>query len=262
MPAMVIFETISGTAFSTLEAERGRSWSFVQEKVIYLEGPDVDSFDPPPSFRFLGNMISAGHIKWNGLLKICGNFEYIPGYWEWAEDVLSRCGHEATNHSSTKTAPGSVCPLGPTIPHRCAWDPHDKYPFDVLDFDVDLEEEVVEVSSSTSGLRRTELVDTRESLEIFVTEVAKSSPPVLPVPSLSQEAADILCAGASSIWSWICTRLEAKSPDIVLKEEAEALSTFQVLARLGLEVVLDLHGKLQDFLRMAREAILSFAVTF
>ncbi|GAA0173709.1 hypothetical protein LIER_27271 [Lithospermum erythrorhizon] len=262
MPAMVVFETIPGTAFSTLrmvcpeedkvtslvaytslykghatnwpplsssESEKGRNWSFVQEKVIYLEGSDADSSDPPPGFWFLGGMISAGYMKWNGPLKICGNFEYIPGYWEWVEDVLSRCssildkaslsnalkaslcvydcsdaflktffvpsaecfspsldsdnriprshrflllgyhrlashsldgtmsisswigfwnyslrtyvGHEAADQSSTKTAPGSVCPRGPTIPHCCAWDSRDRYPFDILEVDADLEEE-------------------------------------------------------------------------------------------------------------------------
>ncbi|GAA0142303.1 hypothetical protein LIER_35554 [Lithospermum erythrorhizon] len=113
--------------------------------------------------------------------------------------------------------------------------------------------EVVEVSSSASGLERTELVDTRESPE--------SSPPVLPIPSLSQEVADILRSGAVSLWSRICTRLEAKYPDMVLKEEAKLMSTFQVLARLGLEVVPDLQGKLQDFCRMAREAVSSLAIS-
>ncbi|GAA0145170.1 hypothetical protein LIER_05423 [Lithospermum erythrorhizon] len=34
-------------------------------------------------------MMSAGHVQWRGCLSIHGNFEYIPGYWEWAEDILS-----------------------------------------------------------------------------------------------------------------------------------------------------------------------------
>ncbi|GAA0183737.1 hypothetical protein LIER_42456 [Lithospermum erythrorhizon] len=123
-----------------------------------------------------------------------------------------------------------------------------------------VEEQVVEVSSSASGLEGTELVDIRESPECFVMEVVESSPPVLPVPSLSQEVADILRAGASSLWSRICTRLEVKSPDMVLKEEVEVMNTFQILARLRLEVVLDLQGKLQDFFQMAKEAVSSSAV--
>ncbi|GAA0163779.1 hypothetical protein LIER_19565 [Lithospermum erythrorhizon] len=90
---------------------------------------------------------------------------------------------------------------------------------------------VVEVSSFSSELDHTELVDTGESPEFFVTEVVESSPPVLPVPSLAQEAVDILRVGASALWSRLCTQLEAKSPHMVLKEEAKVMSTFEVLAR-------------------------------
>ncbi|GAA0171065.1 hypothetical protein LIER_25189 [Lithospermum erythrorhizon] len=120
--------------------------------------------------------------------------------------------------------------------------------------------EVVDVSSSAGESERTKLVDTGESPECFATKVAESSPPTPPFISLAQEADNILRAGASSFWSQICIRMEAKSPDMVLKEEAEVMSTFRVLARLGLEVVSDLHGKLQDFFRMAREAVSSSAV--
>ncbi|GAA0166305.1 hypothetical protein LIER_40164 [Lithospermum erythrorhizon] len=119
---------------------------------------------------------------------------------------------------------------------------------------------VVEVSSSASGSERIELVETGESPECFVAEVVESSPSILSIPSLSHEGADILRAGAISLWSWTCTRLEAKSPDMILKEEAEVMSTFQVLARLGLEVVPDLQGKLQAFFQMAREVVSLLAV--
>ncbi|GAA0142449.1 hypothetical protein LIER_42721 [Lithospermum erythrorhizon] len=76
---------------------------------------------------------------------------------------------------------------------------------------------VVEVSSSASDLERTELVDTGESSECFATEVVESSPPDPTVLSLAHEVIDILRAVASSLWCWICTRLEVKSPDMVLK---------------------------------------------
>ncbi|GAA0185443.1 hypothetical protein LIER_32731 [Lithospermum erythrorhizon] len=123
-------------------------------------------------------------------------------------------------------------------------------------------EKVVEVYPSARGLGLIDLVDTWESLECLVSEVDESSPRVIPVPSLSQEAAAMLRAGAVSLWSQICTKLEAKSPDMVLKEEAEIMSTFQVLARLGLEVVPDLQSKLQGFFQMVREAVLSLAATY
>ncbi|GAA0166307.1 hypothetical protein LIER_40165 [Lithospermum erythrorhizon] len=271
MSAMATFESIPGTDFSSLrmvgpeedkfttlvahtslykgcvakwlplsssESEKGRSWSFVQEKVIYLEGPDVDSSTPPPGFRLLGSMISAGHIKWNchlkidvkaslcvydcsdGFLKIfyenwcpstntlvvpqgelsislCDLWELgglpvpgrlfdevvpsteclslpldsdnrIPrscrflllgyhrlashsldgtvfvsswiGFWNYS--FRTYVGHEAADHSSTKTAPGPVCPREPTTSHYRAWESRDKYPFDVLEVDAGLEEEV------------------------------------------------------------------------------------------------------------------------
>ncbi|GAA0185445.1 hypothetical protein LIER_32733 [Lithospermum erythrorhizon] len=92
-----------------LEFEKGRNWSFVQDKVIYLEGLDTDSFDPPSGFWFLGRMISARHIKWNGSLNIYGNFEYIPGYWEWAEDVLSRCSSILKKTSLSNAVSASLC---------------------------------------------------------------------------------------------------------------------------------------------------------
>ncbi|GAA0184637.1 hypothetical protein LIER_31925 [Lithospermum erythrorhizon] len=46
-------------------------------------------------------MFSSGRVQWKDHLSIHGNFEYIPGYWEWVEDVLSRCdrvlGHALLN---------------------------------------------------------------------------------------------------------------------------------------------------------------------
>ncbi|GAA0163782.1 hypothetical protein LIER_19568 [Lithospermum erythrorhizon] len=116
-----------------------------------------------------------------------------------------------------------------------------------------VEEQVVEVSSSASELEFTDYVDTGESPESFATEVAESSPLTPHVLSLAQESDNIFHSGVSSLWSRICTRLEGKSPNMVLKEEADVMSTFQVLARLGLEVFPDLHDKLRDFFRMVRE---------
>ncbi|GAA0167002.1 hypothetical protein LIER_22031 [Lithospermum erythrorhizon] len=66
-------------------------WYFVQEKVLNLKGSGQESSDLPRGFHFLGTMISFGHVQWRGPLKIRGNFDYIPGYWEWTKAVLSCC---------------------------------------------------------------------------------------------------------------------------------------------------------------------------
>ncbi|GAA0177682.1 hypothetical protein LIER_29733 [Lithospermum erythrorhizon] len=76
--------------------------------------------------------------------------------------------------------------------------------------------EVVEIYSSTSEQEHTQLIDTLESPEYFTTEVVESCPPVLPTLTLFQEAEGILRAGASSLWSCICTRLEGRLPEIRL----------------------------------------------
>ncbi|GAA0170216.1 hypothetical protein LIER_40914 [Lithospermum erythrorhizon] len=88
-------------SFRTSNSERNRNWSSVQEKILHLKGSDQESSDPTHGFHFLGSMIYAGHVQWRGPLKIRDNFEYIPGYWEWAEDVLSRCGDMLVNASLT-----------------------------------------------------------------------------------------------------------------------------------------------------------------
>ncbi|KAL0278079.1 UNVERIFIED_CONTAM: hypothetical protein Sradi_7297700 [Sesamum radiatum] len=40
----------------------------------------------------LGHSIIEGDAKWDGDLCFTGEFRYTKGYWEWTEDVLSRCG--------------------------------------------------------------------------------------------------------------------------------------------------------------------------
>ncbi|KAK6128210.1 hypothetical protein DH2020_038044 [Rehmannia glutinosa] len=39
----------------------------------------------------LGRHIIEGQAKWGDDIKFAGEFHYIKGYWEWTEDVLSRC---------------------------------------------------------------------------------------------------------------------------------------------------------------------------
>ncbi|KAL0311582.1 UNVERIFIED_CONTAM: hypothetical protein Sangu_2452900 [Sesamum angustifolium] len=40
----------------------------------------------------LGRSIIEGDAKWDSDLRFTGKFCYTKGYWEWTEDVLSRCG--------------------------------------------------------------------------------------------------------------------------------------------------------------------------
>ncbi|KAK4397402.1 hypothetical protein Sango_1576800 [Sesamum angolense] len=40
----------------------------------------------------LGRSIIEGDAKWDGDLRFTREFRYTKGYWEWTEDVLSRCG--------------------------------------------------------------------------------------------------------------------------------------------------------------------------
>ncbi|GAA0183724.1 hypothetical protein LIER_31087 [Lithospermum erythrorhizon] len=98
------------------------------------------------------------------------------------------------------------------------------------------ESRVVEVSSSASELEHTELVDTGESPECFVTEVAESSVPTLPVLSLAQKR-DI------SEISYELALLMMYSEDLTLKrhcevKEAEA-ATLEARAR-------DLRARAQE----------------
>ncbi|KAL0457627.1 UNVERIFIED_CONTAM: hypothetical protein Slati_0389900 [Sesamum latifolium] len=41
--------------------------------------------------RTLGRSIVEGDAKWDGDLQFIGDFHYTNEYWEWTEDVLSRC---------------------------------------------------------------------------------------------------------------------------------------------------------------------------
>ncbi|PIN02830.1 hypothetical protein CDL12_24654 [Handroanthus impetiginosus] len=41
----------------------------------------------------LGRRIIQGKARWGDFLQ-AGEFQYIKGYWEWTEDVLSRCRHK------------------------------------------------------------------------------------------------------------------------------------------------------------------------
>ncbi|KAL2934874.1 Plectin [Bienertia sinuspersici] len=59
--------------------------------VLHNMMPDRDATnDKPP---LLGRSIVSGATKWkSNTVKFIGDFFFIPGYWEWTEDVLSRYG--------------------------------------------------------------------------------------------------------------------------------------------------------------------------
>ncbi|GAA0183033.1 hypothetical protein LIER_30519 [Lithospermum erythrorhizon] len=54
-------------------------------------------------------MISSSHVQWRGPLKIRGNFDYIPGYWEWTEDVLNRYSAMLASAFLTEAVQASLC---------------------------------------------------------------------------------------------------------------------------------------------------------
>ncbi|GAA0150429.1 hypothetical protein LIER_09375 [Lithospermum erythrorhizon] len=133
------------------ELERGCSWSSVQEKVIYLEGPDQNSPNFPHGFCFLSTMISirqySGGILALGLPLL--GFHYPDGTvsvsaWIgfWNHSLRTDVSHEAADWSTTKIPPASICPRELTTPQHRSWDSSDRYPFDVLEVDANLEEEV------------------------------------------------------------------------------------------------------------------------
>ncbi|GAA0167872.1 hypothetical protein LIER_22714 [Lithospermum erythrorhizon] len=57
----------------------------------------------------------------------------------------------------------------------------------------------------------------------------------------------------SSLWSCICTRIEEKSLEMILKEKEGVMRTFQVLTQMGLGGFPNLHDKLQGFFQKVRE---------
>ncbi|GAA0165776.1 hypothetical protein LIER_21091 [Lithospermum erythrorhizon] len=60
----------------------------------------------------------------------------------WNYSLRTYVGHETADRSTTKIAPAFVCPRGPTILQHRSWDSRDRYPFEVLEVDADLVEEV------------------------------------------------------------------------------------------------------------------------
>ncbi|GAA0151791.1 hypothetical protein LIER_10434 [Lithospermum erythrorhizon] len=216
-----------------------------------LFSPDVPPYSPKKNGK--GKSLSPGIRPSSLIFKSSGSSKRKPSLENSANDRDPKHTRGTRKEASSSCGSRGITVAYPT-PERFL------IPIPLVIPNNAVEEQVVEVSSSAVASEHIKLVDTGESPECFATEIAKSSPLTPPVISLAREADNILRAGAPSLWTRICTRLEATSPDMVLKEEVEVISTFRVLARLGLEVIPDLYGKLHDLFRMAREAVSSLVV--
>ncbi|KAL7123680.1 hypothetical protein ACP275_01G122300 [Erythranthe tilingii] len=56
--------------------------------------PPPEESSGPSLLPILGDNIVNGNVKWGDTLKFVGGFRFFKGYWEWIEDVLSRCQHK------------------------------------------------------------------------------------------------------------------------------------------------------------------------
>ncbi|KAK6121756.1 hypothetical protein DH2020_044500 [Rehmannia glutinosa] len=62
-----------------------------KSKIWALEATHHQQFDEPISLPTLGRNIIAGEAQWGDPIRFGGEFHYVKGYWEWTEDILSRC---------------------------------------------------------------------------------------------------------------------------------------------------------------------------
>ncbi|KAL0411691.1 UNVERIFIED_CONTAM: hypothetical protein Slati_3758800 [Sesamum latifolium] len=66
-----------------------KAWTLRATHHELLRHQQSNDFVP---LRTLGRSIFEGDAKWDVDLQFIGDFHYTKGYWEWTEDVLSRCG--------------------------------------------------------------------------------------------------------------------------------------------------------------------------
>ncbi|KAL0320197.1 UNVERIFIED_CONTAM: hypothetical protein Sradi_5281200 [Sesamum radiatum] len=60
-------------------------------KVWSLQATNDRRSDEPSILPTLGRHIIEGKAKWGDTVQFSGEFHYIKGFWEWTEDILSRC---------------------------------------------------------------------------------------------------------------------------------------------------------------------------
>ncbi|KAL0289846.1 UNVERIFIED_CONTAM: hypothetical protein Sangu_2600300 [Sesamum angustifolium] len=66
-----------------------KAWTL---QATHHEPPHHQPSDDFAHLCTLARSIIEGDAKWDGDLPFIGEFCYTKGYWEWTEDVLSRCG--------------------------------------------------------------------------------------------------------------------------------------------------------------------------
>ncbi|KAK6163516.1 hypothetical protein DH2020_000380 [Rehmannia glutinosa] len=62
-----------------------------KSKMWALEATHHQLSDEPILLPTLGRNIIEGEAKWGDPIQFGGEFHYVKGYWEWTEDILSRC---------------------------------------------------------------------------------------------------------------------------------------------------------------------------
>ncbi|KAL0420279.1 UNVERIFIED_CONTAM: hypothetical protein Slati_3050800 [Sesamum latifolium] len=63
----------------------------VDLRATHHELPHCQQLNNLASLCTLGRSIVEGDAKWDDDLQFTGELHYTRGYWEWTEDVLSRC---------------------------------------------------------------------------------------------------------------------------------------------------------------------------
>ncbi|KAK6119301.1 hypothetical protein DH2020_046957 [Rehmannia glutinosa] len=62
-----------------------------KSKMWALEATHHQQSDEPISLPTLEQRIIEGEAKWGDPIRFGGEFHYVKSYWEWTEDILSRC---------------------------------------------------------------------------------------------------------------------------------------------------------------------------
>ncbi|KAH0632965.1 hypothetical protein KY284_035751 [Solanum tuberosum] len=66
-------------------------------KVWYLEKPNPQRTNIESTFSNIGRRMILEELRWGDNIVLEGEYDCIPGYWEWTEDVLSKNGQSLNN---------------------------------------------------------------------------------------------------------------------------------------------------------------------
>ncbi|GAA0155690.1 hypothetical protein LIER_13363 [Lithospermum erythrorhizon] len=87
-------------ALSGKDAGGDMSWTPGEpSRQSVLAGRGHSRDEPLKIYRILREDVAIGHWAWHSSIALHGLFEYTPGYWEWAESVLSRCSAKLSTTS-------------------------------------------------------------------------------------------------------------------------------------------------------------------